>query len=532
MGLISVWIYCLLTLWSWNFALGCTWMQSRDKGSQSNFKGASAHSIRMLEQMAKERVVFIHDTINDIIKLYITGEYDVVTRDPDELENFQAVLHRQAFELEECAKERVVFIHDTINDIIKLYITGEYDVVTRDRDELENFQVVLHRQAFELEECAQERVVFIHDTINDIIKLYITGEYDAVTWDPNELENFQAVLHRQAFELEKCAQERVVFIHDTINDIIKLYITGEYDAVTWDPNELENFQAVLHRQAFELEKCAQERVVFIHKTINDIKKLYTTGKYDAVTWDQEKLEIFQLDLDRQASELKQCMGDKIKFLYESINQIIQLFNGNLDAVTWKRLKLEQFLTVLDRQSRELQKCVSSYIKGVQNVCNGCNCSDWIQHGFGPVSREYLSLLSDMGGDITNAKVPVPFPDVLYGRIRTAQMGDKITFLYESINQIIKLFHGNSNAVTWKRLKLEHFLTLLNRQSHELHKCVSPASKYEKRLNRYFRELNKNVLKKGNYDSHSWELIRKAADRHLKRLDLISASIKEQMNKVN
>ncbi|KAJ8404319.1 hypothetical protein AAFF_G00340920 [Aldrovandia affinis] len=197
------------------------------------------------------------------------------------------------------------------------------------------------------------------------------------------------------------------------------------------------------------------------------------------------------------------MGDKITFLYESINQIIQLFNGNLDAVTWKRLKLEQFLTVLDRQSRELQKCVSSYIKGVQNVCNGC---DWIQHGFGPVSREYLSLLSDMGGDITNAKVPVPFPDVLYGRIRTAQMGDKITFLYESINQIIKLFNGNLDAVTWKRLKLEHFLTVLDRQSRELQKC--------------------------NYDSHSWELIRKAADRHLKRLDLISASIKAQMNKVN
>ena len=62
------------------------------------------------------------------------------------------------------------------------------------------------------------------------------------------------------------------------------------------------------------------------------------------------------------------MADKVKFLHESIDQIIELFDGNLDAVTWNRLKVEHFLTLLDRQSHELQKCVSSYSTTRQLNC--------------------------------------------------------------------------------------------------------------------------------------------------------------------
>uniref|UniRef100_A0A0E9UBP0 Uncharacterized protein n=1 Tax=Anguilla anguilla TaxID=7936 RepID=A0A0E9UBP0_ANGAN len=43
------------------------------------------------------------------------------------------------------------------------------------------------------------------------------------------------------------------------------------------------------------------------KVINNIKELYINGKYDTVTWDPKKLQMFQLNLDRQASELKECI---------------------------------------------------------------------------------------------------------------------------------------------------------------------------------------------------------------------------------
>ncbi|KAJ8345463.1 hypothetical protein SKAU_G00296560 [Synaphobranchus kaupii] len=150
----------------------------------------------------------------------------------------------------------------------------------------------------------------------------------------------------------------------------------------------------------------------------------------------------------------------------------------------------------------------------QIFCKGC---DWIQRGF------------RQDGDITDATVPVPFPKTLYRNIHKSQVDDKVKFLHESIDQIIELFDGNLDTVTWNRLKLEHFLTALDRQSRELQKCVSSASKYERRLNRYFRKLKKNVLKQRKYDSHSWELIRKEVRRHLQRLDLISAAMERSVN---
>ncbi|XP_061081160.1 interferon a3-like [Conger conger] len=166
------------------------------------------------------------------------------------------------------------------------------------------------------------------------------------------------------------------------------------------------------------------------------------------------------------------------------------------------------------------------IYSAQNFCEGC---DWIQRGFRRVGGESLSLLSEMGGDITDDMVPVPFPKNLYRSIQNAEMDDKVKFLHESIDQIMELFDGNLDAVTWNKLKVEHFLTLLDRQSRELQKCVSSASKYERRLNQYFRKLKRNVLKQRKYDTHSWELIRKEVRRHLQRLDLISAAMKTPAN---
>ncbi|XP_036408787.1 interferon phi 1 [Megalops cyprinoides] len=153
---------------------------------------------------------------------------------------------------------------------------------------------------------------------------------------------------------------------------------------------------------------------------------------------------------------------------------------------------------------------------------------WIQHGFRHASRESLSLLDQMGGDFTEDRVPVPFPNRLYRSVSKAQVEDKLTFLSETFDQIIQLFNGKLDAVAWNKQKLDHFLAVLDRQSRELKKCVPSSRKYKQSLTRYFRKLKKDVLKQRNFDSSSWELVRKEVRRHLLRLDLMSATGKTEM----
>ncbi|XP_014048246.2 interferon a3 isoform X2 [Salmo salar] len=153
-----------------------------------------------------------------------------------------------------------------------------------------------------------------------------------------------------------------------------------------------------------------------------------------------------------------------------------------------------------------------------------HCCDWIQHHYGHLSREYLSLLDQMGGDITKQDAPVFFPTSLYRHIDDAEVEDKVRFLKETIYQITKLFDGNMKSVTWDKKKLDDFLNILERQLENLKSCVSPAMKPERRLKRYFKKLNKNVLRKMNYSAQAWELIRKETKRHLQRLDILAAQM--------
>ncbi|XP_061079654.1 interferon a3-like [Conger conger] len=129
MHLKAVGMYCTLTLFSRSFAQGCTWMQPREKGSQSNFKVVSYHSIQLLEQMgdgntqrktsaqilnrlyehaenlqAEERVFFIQEVINNIKELFINGKCDTVTWDQKNFQMFQLNLDRQASELKQCIR--------------------------------------------------------------------------------------------------------------------------------------------------------------------------------------------------------------------------------------------------------------------------------------------------------------------------------------------------------------------------------------------------------------------------------------------
>ncbi|XP_029583226.1 interferon a3-like isoform X1 [Salmo trutta] len=166
-------------------------------------------------------------------------------------------------------------------------------------------------------------------------------------------------------------------------------------------------------------------------------------------------------------------------------------------------------------------CICLIICSMQSVCH---CCDWIRHHYGHLSSEYLSLLDQMGGDITKQNAPVFFPTSLYRHIDDAEVEDKVRFLKDTIYQIINLFDGNMKSVTWDKKNLDDFLNILERQLENLNSCVSPAMKPERRLKRYFKKLNKNVLRKMNYSAQAWELIRKETKRHLQRLDILAAQM--------
>uniref|UniRef100_A0A4W5N9L8 Uncharacterized protein n=1 Tax=Hucho hucho TaxID=62062 RepID=A0A4W5N9L8_9TELE len=154
-------------------------------------------------------------------------------------------------------------------------------------------------------------------------------------------------------------------------------------------------------------------------------------------------------------------------------------------------------------------CIFLILCSMQSVCL---CCDWIRHHYGHLSAEYLSLLDQMGGDITEQDAPVFFPDLLYRRIELAEFEDKVRFRNETIYQITKLFDGNMKAVTWDKTKLDDFLNILERQFENLKSCVSPAKKPERRLKRYFKKLNRKVLRKMVFVSDGNGLMYQASQR--------------------
>uniref|UniRef100_A0A4W5LMJ0 Uncharacterized protein n=1 Tax=Hucho hucho TaxID=62062 RepID=A0A4W5LMJ0_9TELE len=54
--------------------------------------------------------------------------------------------------------------------------------------------------------------------------------------------------------------------------------------------------------------------------------------------------------------------DKVRFLKETIYQIIKLFDGNMKAVTWDKKNLDDFLNILECQFENLNSCVSPAMK--------------------------------------------------------------------------------------------------------------------------------------------------------------------------
>uniref|UniRef100_A0AAZ3PT88 Uncharacterized protein n=1 Tax=Oncorhynchus tshawytscha TaxID=74940 RepID=A0AAZ3PT88_ONCTS len=105
-----------------------------------------------------------------------------------------------------------------------------------------------------------------------------------------------------------------------------------------------------------------------------------------------------------------------------------------------------------------------------SVCRACHCCDWIRHHYGHLSAEYLSLLDQMGGDITKQNAPVLFPTSLYRHIDDAEVEDKVRFRKEVIYKITKLFDGNMKSVTWDKKNLDDFLKILEKQFENLNSC--------------------------------------------------------------
>ncbi|XP_066553980.1 interferon a3-like [Amia ocellicauda] len=178
------------------------------------------------------------------------------------------------------------------------------------------------------------------------------------------------------------------------------------------------------------------------------------------------------------------------------------------------------------EARSFWKCITLILSAL-DLTLGCT---WIQYRYDIVSRESLSLIREMGGELVHDGVIVPFPHKTYDDVFHSQMDDKIAFIRETTKQILKLYHGNLDAVTWDRQKLTEFQIILHRQAVELRKCVQPR-KRNRILIPYFKALNENVLKKKTYSAQAWEIIRAQVRIHLQRLNVLAASIRKEMTSV-
>uniref|UniRef100_A0AAZ3QL32 Interferon a3-like n=1 Tax=Oncorhynchus tshawytscha TaxID=74940 RepID=A0AAZ3QL32_ONCTS len=66
---------------------------------------------------------------------------------------------------------------------------------------------------------------------------------------------------------------------------------------------------------------ADEQIAFISQTLNAIKKLFSSGKYESTAWDQKGVDKFMNDLYRQTSELDQCLKAMKTRLSKSVKRV-------------------------------------------------------------------------------------------------------------------------------------------------------------------------------------------------------------------
>ncbi|XP_074553054.1 interferon phi 1 [Halichoeres trimaculatus] len=189
------------------------------------------------------------------------------------------------------------------------------------------------------------------------------------------------------------------------------------------------------------------------------------------------------------------------------------------------------------------------------------CCDWVRH-FGRQNGESLTLISSMGGPLTEQQSPVPFPYRLYTQIHKEEVESQLVFIRDSLIMIAGLYHHNNlTSVTWSNVTMERFLSSIHRQmtelnrcvstkrqvnltsvicrnstlktdsgedvqgrTEELHSCASLQKGIEHKLRHYYRRLIRSTLDRFGGNAASWELIRKETKLHLSHLDVLMNSI--------
>ncbi|XP_056465082.1 interferon phi 1 [Gadus chalcogrammus] len=181
------------------------------------------------------------------------------------------------------------------------------------------------------------------------------------------------------------------------------------------------------------------------------------------------------------------------------------------------------------------KCVDPALSSVVTV-QSC---DWLRL-YGDLSNDSMSLLDQMGGEMTDQQCPIPFPESFYRHIQKDKMEAKLEFIGDSLTQIIQLYHGNLSSVSWDHNKTERFLITVDRQAREINSCVmankqkvqrtarqadsQEESQTHKKLAHYYKKLFRVTVHRMGESAESWELIRKESKMHLERLDLLQARL--------
>ncbi|KAK2833968.1 hypothetical protein Q5P01_017857 [Channa striata] len=162
---------------------------------------------------------------------------------------------------------------------------------------------------------------------------------------------------------------------------------------------------------------------------------------------------------------------------------------------------------------------------ISSILSPALCIDWFSR-YSHQSNISLTLISIMGGPMTDEESPVSFPYKLYRHIRRTEVQTQLVFIRESLNHIFELYHcGNLSSVTWDTSKTHHFLQSIHRQKTDLSKCVLSTKSENGRLKNYYRRLARKTLYRTAFSSASWELIRKVTEQHLEHLDLLVNSMR-------
>ncbi|XP_077411810.1 interferon phi 1 [Vanacampus margaritifer] len=155
------------------------------------------------------------------------------------------------------------------------------------------------------------------------------------------------------------------------------------------------------------------------------------------------------------------------------------------------------------------------------------CCDWLSR-YTDLSDKCLTLLQNLGGPITEAEFPLPFPIKLYKQAQNSQTSCKVSFVRNNLGQILDLYQKvNTSKVGWDANDLEELLIILHRQKEELSTCILPAKSagcFSKAVRRYYCRLTRAALNGTEGGSTSWEMIRSETKMHLQQLHLFVAAM--------